>query len=234
MVICPRCHGLLSGAVASPCSVPPPSWLKAAATALVCEPVCPETLGTPPAHRPRLVLPVLSLSCCFELGEAFPEAQGHVEVKGGTVGGCSGPGGLRAELHCWSRLCPPREKSQGGLGIFCKLRVPALCQARLAFPLLSLLLKKHTTARETQARPQGPVPSQVTQWGGWGCRRPAQNGLWDRPDWPGLGSCAARLDSKCPQGRSQWGAGLLPPGLPQPAVPLQSTDHLLGAEAARE
>ncbi|XP_047717965.1 protein ERGIC-53-like isoform X5 [Prionailurus viverrinus] len=33
-------------------------------------------------------------------------------------------------------------------------------------------------------------------------------------------------------GCSQWGAGLLPPGLPQPAQPPQSSDHLLGAEAA--
>uniref|UniRef100_A0A8C2XVY5 L-type lectin-like domain-containing protein n=1 Tax=Capra hircus TaxID=9925 RepID=A0A8C2XVY5_CAPHI len=37
--------------------------------------------------------------------------------------------------------------------------------------------------------------------------------------------------------RAAWGwrqpaAGLLPPGLPEPAIPLQSTDHLLGAEAA--
>lgn len=72
-----------------------------------------------------------------------------------------------------------------------------------------------------------------TSGGGWHCR-PGKNGLWDHTCWLGLGSCVAWLDSKCPQGWSQPGAGLLPPGLPEPALPLQSTDHLLGAEAAWE
>lgn len=67
--------------------------------------------------------------------EPSPEAQGNEESgEGGDCGGGGGPGGLRAELQCCSRLCPPREESQEGPGVF--------CQARLAFQLPSLLLKK--------------------------------------------------------------------------------------------
>lgn len=70
------------------------------------------------------MLPGLSLSCYFKLGEDFPEAQGDMEVKEGTVGGCGGPGGLRA-----SQAVSLREESQEGP--FGKLRVVAVCLARL-------------------------------------------------------------------------------------------------------
>lgn len=91
----------------------------------------PEKLGTSGAHRTRLVLPVLSLSGCFKLGEDFPEEQGDVEVKGGTVGGCGGPGGPRA-----SQAVSLREESQEGP--FCKLQGAAFCLAKLASLLLDL------------------------------------------------------------------------------------------------
>lgn len=46
-------------------------------------------------------------------------------------------------------------------------------------------------------------------------------------------SYMALLDSKSPQRWSQLG-GLSLPRLPEPAIPLQSTTHLVGAESSQE